>query len=559
MPICGPCSPAIASRSRCRCRRSAFTSIRSCLPCAKSATSASRSRWWSRESRRLAEDAASLVALDLEPLPAVLDPRAGLARDAPRARLDCPDNLVAHWVVKYGDIERAFAGAAHRISERFRIHKGGGHSIEARGVVARYDPAEDLLTVWDSTQMPHKAKRVLVEALGLAEAPAARDRARCRRRLRAQEPVLSGGAGSARGRARCSGARSNGSRTGARASPPPTMSASRTGRSRRRSSADGKLLAIRGHLRHDHGACTPSGPSLPQNATTNLLGPYVLPALSARSLALPHQPGAGDLDARRRPAARHLRHGAAARPHRRRARACARRGAPAQSHPAARRCPTSRRCVTRDGLPMTYDSGDYLECQRRALAAAGWTDFPARREAARRAGPPARHRACELRRGHRPRPVRERRACASGRRARSWSPPAPPRRARARTPCWRSSSPATLGVAPAAHPRHRRRHRGKPARPRRLCQPAGGDRRQCRASRRPHGRRQGARRPHPRCWKSRPTISSCFDGACACAACRSSSARSARSRMRSAALPGFALPATSRRGLRPRSISSRRR
>jgi carbon-monoxide dehydrogenase large subunit len=41
---------------------------------------------------------------------------------------------------------------------------------------------------------------------------------------------------------------------------------------------------------------------------------------------------------------------------------------------------------TRDGLPMTYDSGDYVECQRRALAAAGWTDFPARRETARREG-----------------------------------------------------------------------------------------------------------------------------------------------------------------------------
>src|SRR5262249_60344836 len=43
--------------------------------------------------------------------------------------------------------------------------------------------------------------------------------------------------------------------------------------------ADGKLIAIRGHFRHDHGAFTPSGLSLPQNATTNLLGPYVLPAL----------------------------------------------------------------------------------------------------------------------------------------------------------------------------------------------------------------------------------------------------------------------------------------
>ena len=41
---------------------------------------------------------------------------------------------------------------------------------------------------------------------------------------------------------------------------------------------------------------------------------------------------------------------------------------------------------TRDGSTMIYDSGDYLECQRRALEAAGWTDFPARREAARREG-----------------------------------------------------------------------------------------------------------------------------------------------------------------------------
>ena len=42
--------------------------------------------------------------------------------------------------------------------------------------------------------------------------------------------------------------------------------------------------------------------------------------------------------------------------------------------------------VTRDGLPMTYDSGDYPESQRRALAAAGWSDFPARQEAARKQG-----------------------------------------------------------------------------------------------------------------------------------------------------------------------------
>ncbi len=42
--------------------------------------------------------------------------------------------------------------------------------------------------------------------------------------------------------------------------------------------------------------------------------------------------------------------------------------------------------LQRDGSAMIYDSGDYPESQRRALAAAGWDDFPARQEAARRSG-----------------------------------------------------------------------------------------------------------------------------------------------------------------------------
>ncbi|MGH7032658.1 MAG: xanthine dehydrogenase family protein molybdopterin-binding subunit, partial [Stellaceae bacterium] len=53
---------------------------------------------------------------------------------------------------------------------------------------------------------------------------------------------------------------------------------------------------------------------------------------------------------------------------------------------AAAQMPYVTPIVTRDGARMTYDSGDYPECQRRALAAAGWEAFPARQEAARREG-----------------------------------------------------------------------------------------------------------------------------------------------------------------------------
>ena len=52
---------------------------------------------------------------------------------------------------------------------------------------------------------------------------------------------------------------------------------------------DGKLLAIRGQLRHDHGATTPYGVALPYNAATNLIGPYVLPAYRLEISLLPHQ------------------------------------------------------------------------------------------------------------------------------------------------------------------------------------------------------------------------------------------------------------------------------
>jgi len=121
------------------------------------------------ESRRIAEDALPLIAPDIEPLPAVTDPFAGLEPGAPKARLDCPDNLVARQSIDYGDIEGAFARAAHRIKERYRLHKGGGHSIETRGVAVRFDDADGSMTVFVNSQTPHRAKQILVAALGLAE------------------------------------------------------------------------------------------------------------------------------------------------------------------------------------------------------------------------------------------------------------------------------------------------------------------------------------------------------------------------------------------------------
>jgi carbon-monoxide dehydrogenase large subunit len=336
------------------------------------------------ESRALAEDAANLVTLDCEELPAVTDPVAALAAGAPRARLDCADNLVAAWALKYGDADRAFAGAAHRIAQRFRIHKGGGHSIETRAVLARYDDTDDVLTVWDGTQMPHKAKRVITDALGLTE-----------NQVRVIAPHVGGGFGPKNpfypeelvvpAAARLLGA--------------PVKwiedrreSFTATNHEREQDwdlevacDADGKLLAVRGKVHHDHGSATPSGLSTAQNSATNFIGPYVLPAVNIEfAVCLTNFAPATSSRGAGRPQgtfamerlldriAEHL--------------SLSRDEVRRRNLIRTDQMPYVTPVVTRDGLPMTYDSGDYPESQRRALAAAGWDDFPARQAAARQQG-----------------------------------------------------------------------------------------------------------------------------------------------------------------------------
>jgi len=336
------------------------------------------------ESRRLAEDAAALVALELEPLPAVLDPHAGLEPGAPKARLDCPDNLVARHAIDYGDVDGGFARAAHRFAERFRLEKGGGHSIETRGVIARFDPSEASLTVWVNSQMPHRAKMVLSEALGLPE-----------HRLRVVAPATGGGFG-----------------TKAvfhpeeLALPAAAMMLGRplkwiedrrenfTAAAQERmqdwqieaaTDAEGRLLAIKGRLCHDHGAATPYGVALPFNAATNLVGPYVLPAYRIEiALCLTNMVPVAPTRGAGRPQGTFVMERLLDRIARElglpRDEVRRRNLIPGESMPW--RTPI----VQRDGSAMIYDSGDYPECQRRALAASGWAAFPARQEAARRTG-----------------------------------------------------------------------------------------------------------------------------------------------------------------------------
>jgi len=120
------------------------------------------------EERYLAYDAAEAIAVEYEPLPAVVDPEAAMAPDAPQLWEDFPGNtLIRDMPFGSGDVEAAFAQADVIIRQRMTCTRLAPAAIETRGVVAAYDPWQRRLTVWSTTQAPHRMRWVLARLTGL--------------------------------------------------------------------------------------------------------------------------------------------------------------------------------------------------------------------------------------------------------------------------------------------------------------------------------------------------------------------------------------------------------
>src|SRR5262249_2293115 len=122
------------------------------------------------ESRAAAEDAAQLVGLDLDPLPAVVDPEAALRPDAPVIHDSFGTNLIGAFTIGKGDIEAALARAPRRLRRRFHHHRYAPAPMECRGVVGLHDPRTDSVTIWSATQVVHWVRREAATVLRLPEA-----------------------------------------------------------------------------------------------------------------------------------------------------------------------------------------------------------------------------------------------------------------------------------------------------------------------------------------------------------------------------------------------------
>ncbi|MCC6779689.1 MAG: xanthine dehydrogenase family protein molybdopterin-binding subunit [Hyphomicrobiales bacterium] len=122
------------------------------------------------ESRYAAEDAIELVEVELEQLPAVVDPEAALATDAPVIHERFNTNLIGDFSVAKGNVDAALVQGPYRLQRRFYTHRYAASPMECRGVVSDYDPRTGGVTIWSASQVVHWVRREAASVLRLPEA-----------------------------------------------------------------------------------------------------------------------------------------------------------------------------------------------------------------------------------------------------------------------------------------------------------------------------------------------------------------------------------------------------
>ncbi|MEZ5839759.1 MAG: xanthine dehydrogenase family protein molybdopterin-binding subunit [Hyphomicrobiales bacterium] len=139
------------------------------------------------ETRNQARDAAELVEVDYEPLPAIVDPAKSCDAGAPQVHPEAPGNLIYNWGL--GDeaaADAALARAARIVKLDVRNNRLVPNAIEPRSAIGSYDPAEEHYTLYNTSQNPHVARLVLSAFVGVAP----------EHKLRVIAPDVGGGFGS---------------------------------------------------------------------------------------------------------------------------------------------------------------------------------------------------------------------------------------------------------------------------------------------------------------------------------------------------------------------------
>jgi len=138
------------------------------------------------ETKGQAADAANMIQVDYDELPAVMDLEKALEAKSPKAHEGAADNVC--WDLAYTGpevTEAAFKEADVVVKQRILQNRLAPVPMEPRGVMAEYETYDKKLTIWMSSQNPHFIRLFVSGSMGLKES-----------QVRVISPDVGGGFGS---------------------------------------------------------------------------------------------------------------------------------------------------------------------------------------------------------------------------------------------------------------------------------------------------------------------------------------------------------------------------
>ena len=132
---------------------------------------------------KTAEEAVSLIEVEYEELPAVLDPFEAVAEGAPLLHERYSRNINTHVDQNFGDVDRAFAESHHVREEKFTGNSIYQSPLEPHAAIATWEHDGSLL-LYTSTQVPHYVQYMMAHVLHIPLG-----------RIRVIRPAVGGGFG----------------------------------------------------------------------------------------------------------------------------------------------------------------------------------------------------------------------------------------------------------------------------------------------------------------------------------------------------------------------------
>ncbi len=129
-----------------------------------------------------AERALSLIDVEYEELPLVLDPIQAMDPDAPLVHEDIvayagykpgapregySNNIATFTLIERGDVNKGFAEADYVFEDTYRTHRQANSPLETQGAIASFDVISGKVTIWTTTAAPFRVRSGVCEFLGL--------------------------------------------------------------------------------------------------------------------------------------------------------------------------------------------------------------------------------------------------------------------------------------------------------------------------------------------------------------------------------------------------------